>query len=283
MGEKPNEPDKIWKEIAELKEKIKNRNIQIDNINDRKNEQQREINELKEDNEHLKKTIFDWLLYSSTNREVLRDYLKYKKDWTMLILKDMSKNEYNAPIANWIHISQHKICEGLLEKLDSVKRTEKNIPDWEIKRPLGELEGSGGEKELPKHENGLNHMHGSGVGNLPNDSKPAEPEKELWGETERITNKTKKIIEKKYKEAPIPLPEVNRLIRESNKELIEPEKYPKVVYQLGSDSKEYIELKKKYDKLIEDILNDWYELDNELTLEGKVRVQREKIEKYKGI
>ncbi|GAJ04999.1 unnamed protein product, partial [marine sediment metagenome] len=27
--------------------------------------------------------------------------------------------------------------------------------------------------------------------------------------------------------------------------------YPKIVYQLGTDSKEYVELKKKYDKLIE--------------------------------
>ena len=35
------------------------------------------------------------------------------------------------------------------------------------------------------------------------------------------------------------------------KEKTEPEKYPKVVYQLGSDSKEYMELKEKYDKLIE--------------------------------
>lgn len=31
--------------------------------------------------------------------------------------------------------------------------------------------------------------------------------------------------------------------------------YPKVVYQLGSDSKEYIELKKKYDNLIEGFIN----------------------------
>lgn len=35
------------------------------------------------------------------------------------------------------------------------------------------------------------------------------------------------------------------------KEKTEPEKFPKVVYQLGTDSKEYVELKKKYDKLIE--------------------------------
>ena len=65
----------------------------------------------------------------------------------------------------------------------------------------------------------------------------------------------------------------------------EPEKdrkYPKVVYQLGSDSSEYIELKKKFDKLTEDFLKDWYELDNELTLEGKIRVQREKIKKWQG-
>jgi len=38
-------------------------------------------------------------------------------------------------------------------------------------------------------------------------------------------------------------------------EKTEPEReYPKVVYQLGSDSKEYVELKKKYNKLIEDFL-----------------------------
>lgn len=33
---------------------------------------------------------------------------------------------------------------------------------------------------------------------------------------------------------------------------------------------------------IEDFLKGWYELDNELTLEGKVRVTREKIEEYEG-
>lgn len=35
------------------------------------------------------------------------------------------------------------------------------------------------------------------------------------------------------------------------KKKTEPEKFPKVVYQLGSDSKEYVELRKKHDKLIE--------------------------------
>lgn len=68
----------------------------------------------------------------------------------------------------------------------------------------------------------------------------------------------------------------------------EPEKeYPKVVYQLGSDSKEYIELKEKYDKLIEDIQDDLEEImgwcyglpvDSEIV----IRLGR-KQEKYEGM
>ena len=34
--------------------------------------------------------------------------------------------------------------------------------------------------------------------------------------------------------------------------------------------------------IIKEFLDDWAELDNELTLEGKVRVQREKIVKWRG-
>ncbi|KKL75864.1 hypothetical protein LCGC14_0697330 [marine sediment metagenome] len=33
-----------------------------------------------------------------------------------------------------------------------------------------------GGKEFSKHENGLNHMHETGVGDIPNDSKPREIE-----------------------------------------------------------------------------------------------------------
>ena len=50
-------------------------------------------------------------------------------------------------------------------------------------------------------------------------------------------------------------------------------KYPKVVYQLGSDSKEYIELKKKYDKLIEEFekIIDW--IEEEYNEQGKISIK----------
>lgn len=64
-----------------------------------------------------------------------------------------------------------KIKEVLRELINLVWKSPKIYPD--IGNALMELHTKlGGEKELSKRENGLNHTHDTGVGNVPNDSKP---------------------------------------------------------------------------------------------------------------
>ena len=65
-----------------------------------------------------------------------------------------------------------------------------------------------------------------------------------------------------------------------------PEPYPKVVYQLGTDSKEYFELKEAYDKLISDFVEKLKNLPNWSTTYNTFLVNwkdiTEVIEEYEG-
>lgn len=88
-------------------------------------------------------------------KEFLRDYFKYRKDWSELIMK---KSPYGSPLDTWMMISLHKFMKDALEKLDS--------------------KASGGEKEVGE---ATTHKHEEGTrrpDSRPN-SKPSESEKEF--------------------------------------------------------------------------------------------------------
>ncbi len=110
---------RVGKEIADLKENSMSKDA-CAGFNTSFTEQ---IDELKEDNEHLKKTIFDWLLYSSNNRKVLQEYFEYRKIWSEEIMKRM---DIGYPINTWSMISLHKISKELLEKLESPEENPNN-------------------------------------------------------------------------------------------------------------------------------------------------------------
>ena len=107
--------------------------------------------------------------------------------------------------------------EGLLEKLDG-------------KASGGDLSGM---ESKNKVENNDKSSH-----SFPNDSKPPEPHQcaECWGYRmgEHIIHKNG----------------CSKSTTTTQTEPSENDKFPKVVYQLGTDSKEYIELKKSFDELI---------------------------------
>jgi flagellar hook-associated protein FlgK len=64
----------------------------------------------------------------------------------------------------------------------------------------------------------------------------------------------------------------------------EPErKHPKVVYQLGSDSKEYIELKEKYDKLIKEFSEKLFSIFECVSLSETERKCAEYLKEYEGM
>lgn len=133
------------------------------------------------------------------------------------------KKEYKCPIC------QEKIS------LD----TEFDCPTCESEITLKEMEASGGEKECSVRVGFESPL--SEKDEIATDSKLPEPQCNHFG--------CKKVGI--YEFNGIPYCEKHYNDKHPTKKATEPKKFPKVVYQLGSDSKEYVELKKKYDKLIE--------------------------------
>ena len=68
-----------------------------------------------------------------THETVLRDYFKYRKDWSELIMK---KSPYGSPLDTWMMISLHKFMKDALEKFDS--NPGKNEPEKEFEFQLVE-------------------------------------------------------------------------------------------------------------------------------------------------
>ena len=56
-----------------------------------------------------------------THETVLRDYFKYRKDWSELIMK---KSPYGSPLDTWMMISLHKFMKDALEKFDASPKKE---------------------------------------------------------------------------------------------------------------------------------------------------------------
>jgi hypothetical protein len=72
------------------------------------------------------------------------------------------------------HFGSYRQFEMKLEGKETEKKDIEEITKNIVDAKIQFIEDSGGEKELSKRENGLNHSHDTGVGNLPNDSKPPE-------------------------------------------------------------------------------------------------------------
>jgi DNA-directed RNA polymerase subunit RPC12/RpoP len=141
-------------------------------------------------------------------------------------------------------------------------------------RKKTEKKDSASEKELglPKRENGLNHLHGKSEGNSPllNSKFPEPP----FYECMKCNSIHHSLALNQDDEGNNICPDCGSKNFKTPKEKPEPEAFPKIVYQLGSDSKEYIELKEKYDKLIEDFKVDINEYLNSTNIEKGTRDYR---------
>jgi hypothetical protein len=107
--------DKNKEQIAKLQENQKNGAKQhLEFI--------KSINELKSDIGNINKIlevitegrVLELVAFNNLE-DVLRDYFKYRKDWSELIMK---KSPFRSPLDTWMMISLHKFMKDALEKLD---------------------------------------------------------------------------------------------------------------------------------------------------------------------